>query len=87
MSDMKKREWEMFLGTRGSEDTIAELTRCVHRLDDAHDAVNYILRMIAGGPCAEAEDVLRIGRTSINEAIEYLQGETSAIRRTSPDVA
>jgi hypothetical protein len=81
------REWHLFLGTRESENAEAELMRLVRRLDDAHDAVSYILRLISGCPAGEAEEALRIARTSIDEGIEYLQKVVSDVRREAPDVA
>lgn len=66
------REWLMFLGTRNQDEAVTEVRRFIKRLDDAYDATSYVLKLIAGCPGGEAEDVLRIARKSLDETIELL---------------
>ncbi|TIC86368.1 hypothetical protein [Nocardioides sp. GY 10127] len=82
------REWLMFTGIRNSEDAAAELIRLVKRIDEAGDLVQYVLRNLAGCPSDDTEEMLRVARSAINEAIENLQGAAGELRRCpDPDVA
>lgn len=80
-------EWHMFLGTRDDDALAAELTRLVHRLDDAYDAINYVMRQVVGSPECEAEGCIHVARTSLTEGIEYLQDVLKDVRRHDPDAA
>lgn len=66
------REWHMFLGTRNHDEVVTEIRQLIKRLDDAYDAASYVLKLLAGSPGGDAEDVLRIGRKSLDETIELL---------------
>ena len=81
------REWHMFLGTRSREDASSEVRRMIHKLDDASDAVNYVVRLTAGSPSVDVEEVLRVARTSIDEAISQLNQAVYEIRLGDPDAA
>ena len=81
------REWYLFLGTRSREDASSEVRRMIHRLDDASDAVNFTLRVLAGCPAEDVEEILRIARTSLDEAISQLNQAVYEIRLGDPDVA
>jgi len=78
------RQWYLFLGTRSCEDASSEVRRMIHRLDDASDAVNYILRLVAGCPAQDVEETLRVARTSIDEAISHLNQAVYEIRLGDP---
>jgi len=78
------RQWYLFLGTRSGEDASSELRRMIHRLDDASDAVNYIVRLVAGCPAQDLEEILRVARTSIDEAISHLNQAVFEIRLGDP---
>jgi len=81
------RSWFHFLGVHTANDAAAELRRMAMRLDDAHDAVGYVLKLLAGSPGGEVEDVLRITRTTLDEAMGLLDETVSRVRAGDPDAA
>lgn len=87
MSAIRTREWHMFLGVREPDAASAEVTRLLHRVDDAFDALNYVLRALAGCPDGELEDSLRIGRKTLDESIAALQEAAAQLRRDDHDAA
>lgn len=87
MSAIQTREWHMFLGVRESDAASAEVTRLLHRVDDAFDAVNYVLRALSGCPDGELEDSLRICRKTLDESMAALQDAVKQLGRDDHDAA
>lgn len=81
------RAWFHFLGVQTANDAAGELRRMVMRLDDAYDAVGYVLKLLAGSPGGAVEDVLRVTRTTLDEAMEMLDETVTQLRAGDPDAA
>ena len=81
------RSWLIFTGSRNFEDAAGEVIRLVQRLDDASDALHYVLHNVAGCPSDNTEELLRVARTAVAEAIDDLQHVAAALRRNGPDAA
>jgi hypothetical protein len=87
MDAARTREWHMFLGTREPADAAGTLARQVERLDEAHDVINYVVRLLAGSPDGDLEDELRMSRTVLNEGIRRLQDLVNEFRRDGTGAA
>jgi hypothetical protein len=87
MAQPSAREWHFFLGTRDADSALTELTRMVHLLDEAQNNVGYILRLVSGSPSADAEEMLRVARTAVHEAIESLEEVVHVMRHDDHSVA
>lgn len=81
------RSWLAFTGIRDPEEAAGEISRLVQRLDDASDALNYVLRTVSGCPAEDTEELLRVARRAVAEAIDDLHDVAAALRRTGPDAA
>jgi len=64
--------WRLFLGAPSRNDAAGELRRMVERLDDAHDVLDYVIRLTSGCPDSEVEEDLRFSRKAVSEAIHRL---------------
>jgi len=81
------RSWFHFLGVHTANDAAAELRRMVMRLNDAYYGVGCVLKLLAGCPGGEVEDVLRVTRTTLDEATGLLDETVSRVRAGDPDAA
>jgi len=77
-------EWRLFLGSPSRIDAGSELRRLVERLDDAHDGLDYVVRLVSGCPDAEVEDDLRFSRKAVTEVIHRLQMLVLELRLGDP---
>jgi hypothetical protein len=80
-------EWCRFFGVRTPDEGAAELHKLVARLDDAYDQLNYLARLLAGCPSDDAEEGVRIARTSVDEATDLLGVALRQMRADDPDAA
>lgn len=86
-TNAKATEWLHFLGVRNVQDASAEISRMVERLDEAYDTVNYVLKAVNAAPESEVDDVLRVTRKTLHEAIEMLLQARRVIEYSDPDAA
>lgn len=80
-------EWCRFFGVRTPDEAAAELQKLVARLDDAYDQLNYLARLFAGCPSDDAEEGVRIARTSIDESTDLVGDALRQMRAHDPDAA
>lgn len=80
-------EWYRFLGVKSPDDGASELLKLVTRLDDVYDQLNYLAQLLAGCPSNDAEEGVRIARTSVGEAIELVGTALQQMRTDDPDAA
>ncbi|MBA8805488.1 hypothetical protein FB382_003779 [Nocardioides ginsengisegetis] len=59
----------------------------IGRLDESSDELGHVLKILSGSPSGDVEDVLRVSRTCVNEAIGLLSGVITRIRLGDPDAA
>jgi hypothetical protein len=83
----KLSEWYRFLGVQTADEASAELRKLVLRLDDTYDQLNYMVKLLGGSPDEDAEQAVRIARTSVNEAIDFLDTAIRQLRTDGPDAA
>lgn len=76
--------WRLFLGAPSKSDAGSELRRMVERLDDAHDVLDYVIRLVSGCPDAEVEEDLRFSRKAVAEAMRRLQQLVFELRLGDP---
>lgn len=86
-TNAKATEWLHFLGARTVQDACSEISRMVQRLDEAYDSINYVLKSVNAAPESEVDDVLRITRKTLHEAIEMLLQARRVIEYSDPDAA
>jgi hypothetical protein len=65
-------EWYRFLDARSDEEAVSEIRRHMARLDDVYGNLHWETRLLAASPGGDVEEVLRVARTSVAEAIELL---------------
>lgn len=81
-------DWFRFLGVQSAHDASAELHRLITRLDDAYDAVNYVLKLVNGAPGDdEVDGILHVSRSTLIEAISSLSETRRRINLGGPEAA
>lgn len=80
-------EWFRFLGVRDTNEASAELHRMITRLDEAYDAVNYVIKLVNGAPGAELDGVLLVTRSTLVEAINLLTETRRRMTQGDPEAA
>ena len=76
--------WRLFLGASSRNEAGSDLRRMVERLDDAHDVLDYVIRLVSGCPDAEVEEDLRFSRRAVAEVIHRLQMLVLELRLGDP---
>lgn len=84
---LSTQQWCRFFGIYNRAGASDELGRLQRRLGDAFDVLNYVLQMLAGCPSGEVEEVLRVARTSVDEAMEEIQLLRRMLAENGPDAA
>jgi len=77
-------EWRLFLGSPSRTEAGSELRHMIGRLDDAHDDLDYVIRLVSGCPDTEIEEDLRFSRTTVAEVIHRLQMLVLELRLGDP---
>lgn len=81
-------DWFRFLGVQTTNEASAELHRLITRLDEAYDAVNYVLKLLNGAPGDdEVDGVLCVSRSTLIEAINSLSETRRRINLGGPEAA
>ena len=76
--------WRLFLGSSSRTEAGSDLRRIAQRLDDAHDVLDYVIRLVNGCPDAEIEEDLRFSRKSVADVIHRLQMLVLELRLGDP---
>jgi hypothetical protein len=76
--------WRLFLGVPSKGDAGLELRRMVERLDDAHDVLDYVIRLVSGCPDSEVEEDLRFSRKAVADVTHRLQMLVLELRLGDP---
>jgi hypothetical protein len=79
-------EWVRFLESRDSDEAAHRLGRLTLQLDQALDEIITVLRSLAGSPAHDLEELLRVSRTAINEAVETMRFIVAGLRTTELDL-
>lgn len=80
-------EWCRFLEARDGDEAASEVSRHLGRLEDVYEEIAMELRLLASAPGGEVDEVLRVARSAVNEAIELLSGVVRQLVYTPPDEA
>jgi hypothetical protein len=78
----KLGEWYRFLDARSDEEAVAEVRRHMARLEDVYGGLDWEARQLASCP-GEVDQILRVARASVGEAIELLDDLASRFRASS----
>ena len=67
-------EWYRFLDARSDDEAVCELRRHQGRLDAVYDDLEKASRGLTYAPGGDVDEVLRVARLSLSEAVELLGG-------------
>lgn len=84
---MSARTWLSYLGSPTAAEAADEVTRLVKRLDEAYDAVSYVLTVVSGGPAPDVEEDLRVSRLALEEGMQTLHVAAQVLRSIDPTAA
>lgn len=65
-------EWYRFLDAHSDDEAASVVRRHMARLDEVYGNLHWEVRELASAPGGEVEEVLRVARTAVAEAIELL---------------
>lgn len=80
-------EWYRFLDARSDEEAAGEIRRHMARLEEVYDNLHWETRSLAASPGGEVDEVLRVARTSVAEAIELLDDVAARFRAGERDAS
>lgn len=83
----RAHEWRRFFGAIDGDSAASEVTRMMHRVDDAFDLLNSVVKDMSGCPDSDVEEALRIARSTLDEAIRSLHDTAVRLRHDDPDAA
>lgn len=76
--------WYRFLGAMTADEALSDLMTLVKRLDDAYEAMTYVLGLLSSAPDSDVTETLQISRTGVDECIDMLWRVAQQIRDDVP---
>ena len=80
-------EWCRFLDAHTDEEAVGAIRNQMARLNDVYADVAWVLKQLAGSPGGEVEEVLRVARSAVGEAIELLDDVATRLRAGEREVS
>jgi hypothetical protein len=80
-------DWARFLDARSDDESAAQLTRHVARLDDVYDELRAAMTPLSSCPSGDVEEALRVSRACLAEAIGMLESVKARFNAGEREIA